>query len=665
MCLPRIRLALLLGLLSVQSTSAQPPSRTEEVKGWIRAASTYESGQSMQPLRQLEKLSREASNNPALRDAVENGLVELLAMPSSVEARQFACQQLALIGTDKSLPVLTDLLRSSNTVALACQALGAHPSARASDVLRTSLPSSTGTARIQIIRAIGERQDQDAVPSLALLARDADPVLASAAVAALGRIASTPALEALTSLQPGGTSALAETLREALMSAAEKLVAAGESRLAIRIYDTLLDRAQPDNVRRGAFEAALSLDADRGEGRILRTLRGDDALLKPVAISNIRTLPSASTSEKLAALLPGLTSQEQAWLIQSLAERPDSAARSAVGEALNAESVAVRVAAVDALAKTEGTGAVELLTRALSRRTGSSERAAISKALVSMRGGENVDKAIVAELDHVSDVAKGDLLDVLGKRANRVALPALLQAADDAKTAEAAFRNLGRLAEAEDLPDLIDKLVNLAAADARAEAENAVARAVGKAPDTAARSAVIVGRLGKASDLATRCSLLRILPACAGKDALDALRLAMDDPIPDVKDTAIRALAQWPTFDGWEPLLTAFQKAPSPAHRVVALDGLTRLAEDQNSTANPLRARQFGELMARVQTDDERRLVLGVMGSSTDPGVLELLFPLLSRPEVRAEAALALKKVAAVVEKDHPAAAAAALQKLR
>ena len=50
-------------------------------------------------------------------------------------------------------------------------------------------------------------------------------------------------------------------------------------------------------------------------------------------------------------------------------------------------------------------------------------------------------------------------------------------------------------------------------------------------------------------------SLLVLLPRCGDAQALAVLKAAQGDPDAHVRDTAVRALAEWPDASAWELLV--------------------------------------------------------------------------------------------------------------
>ena len=646
---------------------AEPAAPAPDLGAVVGAAAAYESGASYAPLRQLEERVRTVGSETGPRRELEAGLIKLLGPGSTYEARKFACQHLAILGTAASLPALAELLRGETTAGIACLALATHPSAQAGERLRQALPNLSGAAQLQVINTLGTRRDEAAVEALVSLAGGADAAVAQAAIVALAKIANVPARKAIAGLRRAAKPELAPALHEASLRIAESLVGLGERKEGADLYQELLGPAEPNHVRRGALAALLRLDADGGEQRIFELLARHDPILTPVAIAAVPALKSAEAVNRLARAFPSLSALEQLWLIEAMAARGDSPARNAVRAALNTEDAAVRLAAIEAVGKIDDASAVPLLRAPLDRTTSSLERTTLESALASLRGGAEADQAILAELKAASPAAKPHLVTALARRGSRAAVPAVLAEAGstDLATARAAFKALSVLGAAEDLPAVVEKLAALPAADARAEAEAAVTAVLGKVGDASRRSDTLCAALGRAADLETRCSLLGLLPRCGGPAAFAALKAAALETIPKIRDTAIRALADWPELAAWDTLAGFYEQSESEVHRALAFRGLVRLADEENTRPSQALLERYRQLLAAARNDEHRKLALAALSGLADPGALELALSTLDRPGVRAEARQAVRKIAEAVKGNHAAAAQAAIDKLK
>jgi HEAT repeat protein len=245
------------------------PLSAADLSQLIAEAAKYESGRSIEPLQKIEQLLRDSASKPGQRAELEAALVKLLVPSATFEARRFACQQLMVIGTDASLPALAELLKSEETVGIACLALGSQRSPKAVEILRAALPAARGRARLQLISALGNLRDAQSVGVLAEMARDADAAVAGAAVVALGKLTSESSGETVAALGKEARPATAWAVTEASLRRAEQLAAAGDRESASAIYAELLRPSQPIHIQRGALAALLRLDKDGGEQRIL------------------------------------------------------------------------------------------------------------------------------------------------------------------------------------------------------------------------------------------------------------------------------------------------------------------------------------------------------------------------------------------------------------
>ena len=74
---------------------------------------------------------------------------------------------------------------------------------------------------------------------------------------------------------------------------------------------------------------------------------------------------------------------------------------------------------------------------------------------------------------------------------------------------------------------------------------------------------------------------------------------------------------------------------------------------------------RYRQLLAGARSDADLRLILGALGGAAQPGALQLALPLLDNAGVRAEAEVAVKKIAEAIKAQHPQAAQEALKRLQ
>jgi HEAT repeat protein len=642
-------------LLGVAAPSlfGQAPEQMERV---MAAAATTESGQSYEPFRQIEDWVRLAVAQPEWRPQLEAELVKLLGPEAAIEARRFACKQLGIMGSASALPALAELLPSPATAEFACLALTTYPRGKADEVLRAALLSAHEGARIQIINTLGDRQDEKSVPLLVPMAWGPDQELAEAAIASLGKIGDAQARTALAALRERGARTLQPVVWEATLRCADQLATRGDKAAAVALYKQLVPMKQPASVRRGAFAALLRLEPSQAEHRILEVLRRPDVVLMPTAIAAIPALTTKGGSEPFIRELAALDPETQVLLLNSFAWRGDYPAVAAIIKEVDSTTPLVRRAALTSLGRAGDLSVVPVLVRALVELKSSEELRAAETALAELGGGSATDEAVTEAMSRSAGPLRVHLVSVVAKREGERANPLLLEEAsnEDPAVAVAALRALSRSARERDVPALLAKLVEAHHPDVNAEAESAAVQTTMRIEDASRRSKLVRDALDRAQSVSGRTALLALLPSCGDTAALDALRAAAVSTEPPIHEAGVRALAEWPDMGAWDALAGAFRHSKVEQERGITLRGLVRLAGEANAHADAALVKRYAGLLEDAKSDSEKKLILGALGGAAVPEALDLVQPLLDRPEVKAEAEAAAKRISEALKQKGP-----------
>jgi hypothetical protein len=145
---------------------------------------------------------------------------------------------------------------------------------------------------------------------------------------------------------------------------------------------------------------------------------------------------------------------------------------------------------------------------------------------------------------------------------------------------------------------------------------------------------------------------------------LATLESATRDANPFVADAAVRAVTRWPDAGAWDLLWLTYRQSPNDSHRSLALRALVRLAEEQNTQPVPVWIARYRTLLENASQDTDRKLILGALSGMAHPDALELAVSQFGNPEARAEAALAVKRIAEAIKDRYPDAAREALRKV-
>ncbi len=604
-----------------------------------------------------------AGEAPVDRRQREQELIQVLTGGADWAAKDKACRELQVLGGPACIPALAGLLTDPGLSHMARCALEPMPYPEAGEALRAALDRAEGPERIGLINSLGFRREKGAVPALAALARDKDPAVAAAAAAALGRCGDATAEPVLAELRASSVPALRLTAAEASLLLAEQLMVRGDADAAARIYAELQAGDWPEHVRLGAFVGALAARPREAVPAVLRALSSTDAALRGTAIARVPSLSGEDVNSALAQALPALPPETQELLIGALVER-GPALREAILEAGKAATApGVRAAAAKALGRIGDASCVPWLAETAGGGDAAAEAALHSLALIT---GEDASAALREAAASAPAAARPLLIDVLARRQDAGAATLLLaeSRSEDPAVRRAAFRALGSLALPEHLPALVESLLATPDDASRTEAERALSAAARRAPAGPGRTAALLAALGAGPETALRCSLLQVLGAVGGPEALTAvagrLAAAQDE---EERTAAVKALASWPDTGAVEPLLAALESGLGDAQRPLAVRGLARLLGGAAGAAMPPepRVRAFRRAGAAAPDAASRRLLLGALPGVNHPEALGLAVDWLDDPGVKAEAALAVVTLSeAVLGLDREAAVAAA-----
>lgn len=624
----------------------------------LPAAIAWDFGQDAAPLQRIEAAVVASLREPALREAVEYRLIHGLQSARQRGAQDFFCRQLRTVGTARAVPALAALLNDPASASMARYALERIGGAQVLAALETAAEQTSGRLRLGCIQSLGRlgtfRLDGPVVRAL----NSPDPAVAAAAADALALhtnpAAALPLLEAA---RARAAPALQLHIDNALLSLAERLLAQGKRRLAGRIYASFAAPEQPAHLRTAALRGLLQADPAAALDRLCAAIQDADPTVQATAIALAREPGDRAATQRLAELSSRLPPSPRALLLEALGDRGDPVVLDTLTQAAQEQDETVRLAAVHALARLGRPEAAATLVAVAAQSTGSTRRAA-RLALLRLSREKPSDLALTRLAAAGEPSHRAEAIRALAQRQTHRLLPRLLEwARDPAPPVRlAAFEALGRLAETRDLPALFDLWMAPAHPDDTEPAAAALEAAFRRLDQPAALAEPWLRAWNKAPT-ALRPRLLSLAPLAASADTLDAVRRSLQAVDPAERGAAIRALAEWPTPDAAPDLLALARKLSPPNLRALALRGYVRLAG-----LSPDPAPMYREAIAVGRSEADLHMILAAIAEAFSPKALELVQPFLAREPVRAEAALALVRIADRARRQDAARAKSALQ---
>lgn len=600
------------------------------------------------------------------------------ASPSAEQARQdvavlksqappaekaLACKRLAIHGTPEAVPALVALLADPELSSWARIALEVIPGKASDEALRGALKRLQGERLVGVINSIGVRRDARAVTALTSKLPDPDAEVAAAAAVALGRIGGDSAAKALQRALAKAPSDRQPAIALGAILCAETFLAAKKYSAATKLYDVVRQSPVTQQRQREALRGAILARQSKGLPLLLEALRSPDHATFGMGLHAARELNSLAVTKALAAELTTMPALRQGPLLLAIADREDEAVLPTILATAQNGSPELRLQAIAIMVRIGQPRCVPVLFETLA--TSSAPLADSAKSALANWPDNQVDSQLCDRLPGAAGNARRLMLEIAGQRRVVAALPELTKAAvdSDARLRAAGIKALGETVSVADLGLLTDLLAKAKSAEDAAGVQAALESACTRITDKSAAANKLITAMPGSPTL-TKCSLLRVLGVVGDATALEAVRSAMTDSEPTVRDTAVRVLTDWPEPPALAPLFEVFTSTTDESHRFLALRGCVRLLEDDGlSTQQKLKT--FSELLARTQRSDDRKAILSGLAQVADPAALQLVEPLLGEPEVQVEAELAYISIAASVGKSAPAEAKAAATRMQ
>lgn len=662
--------------LGAESRSVKSGLAPEEFKSKADKAFTalaaYDLGAATGVLTEIEDLVRATHGNAAQRSELAARCAAVLQSGAPYGAKDFACRQLAFMGTREQVPVLAALLTDEKLSTMARFALESIPDPAAADALLASLGKVQGKTLLGVIHSLGARREARAAKPLGALASDANPAVATAVANALGNLGTPAALAILGDTLEKAPASVRPVVAHNCLRCAEavrtaRVAGESEAELARRLaqaeaaYRRVLKADVPTTARRAALHSLITLHPAVDLPLLVEQIKASDQGDFSLALFILREVKGEPITRAAASELANLPPQRQSLLIEALADRGDRAALPAILALAQRGPAEGRPTAIRALGALGDASVMPVLLEIATGSAGPLSQAAES-SLASVPA-KDADAALLATLASPEAKLRRAAIDALGRRNAATAVPALLKAArdSDASVRVAAVKALGSTAGLANLDSLAELAVQTAPQEL-AGVEKAVVSACATIADKNACAQKLLARY-PAADAAHKALLLRVLGQVGGAEALGAVRAALRDSNAELRDAAVRALCGAATPETADDLLRLAREASESKHKILALQAALRLAS-QDSVAAQKRLAICKEAIALADREEEKKMALGTLGGIPSAEALALVVPYVDQAPMKGEACAAAVAVAEKIVRRQPGAVAAAMRKV-
>lgn len=629
-----------------------PDYRPPDLKKILERISTYDYGKDEEVLSRLRDYVWARRNSPESRKACEKMLVDFLDSDATLAAKLAVCRHLREIGSAASVPVLVKMLLQPDTSDMARYTLEKIPGDAAEKALLRGLSGSDEKIRLGVIASLGNRRARSAVSLLEKMVSGSDQTAAVASAVALGKVGSQEAITVLLKYLSRTSGALRVQIASSLLSCADSHLANNEAEKSADIYQQLIRTELPLHVRQAAMRGRIEASGDQAKGKIVEALKGKDAEWHTPAIAEVKEFFDTSSIREVHTLLPKLPAESQLQLLEVLSLYRDKGVRDSLVSAAKNPEPAVRIAALKALEKAGNYTVVEFLaTRAA--QTKGAEQLAARTSLWGLKCGQANPTILTNLVKNPDEAVQHELIQAVGERRIKEGLNLLMSRAQYSsdRNRQQAIKGLKNIASPPDLARLVKLLPGMNKEPDRLEMASTIAAVALKAPEPIGRARAVMIELELVDDVKGRCALLRTLGKIGDDSSLPILRTALAEENPDVRDAAVRALAEWPTASAKEDLLHIAKTSETPVHKILALQAYIRAIGMEPYRSSETAVRSLEDVLDLARPE-EKKLILGILPAFASPDALELAQALLKETEVEAEARMAIKKIQEKIQKD-------------
>ncbi len=487
----------------------------------------------------------------------EKQCIRFMKSATDREVRSFFMRQLNLVGSDMAVEALADYVNSQEMCDDAVIVLQSVGSEAAATLIRSSLSATVCPCAAQKMVALAETHPGT---STDIFMKWYGTGNAAEKTAALYAIASTGAPEAYDVLL--GAASAASFRRDptgavkALLLYARKIGLAGEVRKMERITGQVIEASRTPETsgqRLAAMSVITEVKGADAMGMLLEAADDPDVAIRGGAMRLAAGIPGSDVTRKWINRYSKVLQAARPDILYMLGERGDEIAVPLIMKALDDPSRQVASGAVSALARLQGTRAVDPLISWILKYDSEEGHRAAATALTTILDSTGMRK-IIAALPGSKGNATVTLIRLLAWSGDRSSFRDVLPytSSDDMAVRAAAITALSALASYEDQTEIIKLLEATTDRAETAELQLALLNAAMRGNDPAARSAVILKALDSSRD---RLKLIPLLAGTGGEEALKRVAAEFDSGDAGTRDVCFDALSHWNDHSASKALL--------------------------------------------------------------------------------------------------------------
>jgi len=584
-------------------------------------------------------------------------LAKALTQAENKEVKFFFINQLQFVGSDQTVPVLSEYLDDERLCDAASSTLLVIGSKASGDAFFKAFLSGSQKNLPMIVHALGQLQSKAAAGPIGKHATSQDAIIRRVSLKALGNIGDASSIKILRKATRVDDPYERSIATASYLRLAVRLNEQGKNKQGVRICRQIIEGDYPA-AQGNTPCAALSVLTDAlGKEAItdlLKAVDHENPQVQAAALALASKIEGAQATGKWVSKLKAVSPERQIKIIDMLGDRGDKAALPALRASLGQNNKEVRLSALQAVVQLDGAAAIPDLMNVLKNAQGD-DIGAISSLLLQLPT-KPVISALLKSLPQVSSEKQVVLVDMLAERRSSMAVDAIMSLTGSSETSVhmAATKALGKTAGQGDLPRIITLMLNAKSARQQAEAGRAIVAVCLKNDKVQNRAAPLLSAYGSAT-AAQKIAILKLLPAIGGSKAFQAVLVDTRSDDSKIRDAAVRGLAQWKDAEALDAQFKMASDTTELNYHVMNLKGYIDLVAGPGVRAQDKVAHLTKALSIARRADEKKQAISKLALIRAEPA-LAVVSPFLDDKVLGPEASLAVMKIVFGDRRDQPLA---------
>jgi len=582
------------------------------------------------------------------RQLYAKAVIKALDAEADKEVKAFLVRQLQRCGKKESVRSLKKYLSDPILSEPSVQALLAIGSQEAETALMRSLNSVPQKNKASVIKALGELRSQRAVRKILKFSSTRDSELRNVTLFALANIGDPQAEDVLDKFSiTAGPYERAQAPSLYLLYA-RRLAEQGKKQSCVTICRELIQShmsPQENHIACAALAMLVDVLEEKSFEDLLVALDSPSKEFRMKALELSDRLQGPDATARWIERLENSPQEVRAEIIEMLGKRGDTSVLPLVLTELKNEASIVRLAAIPAAVSLGDHSVLEKLWPML--QSDLKEEIDVLKLALQRFPTRLIVPHAAGIINDVPSPARIALIEIFAERQAKEYADVVFDLAktEDETLREAALTALERLSKEEDLPRLVDMLLEATENKEVLLLQNAVVASANLIENIESRADLLLAAL-ETCETENQLSLLRILPRIGGTKALKIVIEKTESEDARVQSVAIYSLAQWPDIAAMEDVRRVIQTTDNPTFRYVSLQGYVRLIQEEEEREAEEQYSLLEEVFeAAVEPADKKVIISGLSRVKSEQS-LRYVVPFLQDPELQSNAARAVVRIA-------------------